>query len=362
MVFGKPADNELVYAKRVLGKQENRVAVPAALLTKVNRGPLAYLDRNVTGFTAGDVTELTRTLGKSVDEVAREKGRDVWKLLQPKGASKYADKNNVNYLLSRLTKLHVVRWLKLNPSKVDLKKYDLDDPGMVIKVKLRAAPGGKAETRTYKFGKEIYHDQEGKELKSVPAGGRNPPQRGVYCLADSGVFLARGEEYRAIKDIELRDRTLFRFAPSTVYRLSLEGPDNPKDPTQVITFEVKRDKEHETWITVKPKGFDTDSEKIIPFLINLANLKLTRFVKGPIKPEYGLGKSDKGRPQWTLRIEITQEDEDRPLVLTLGKQVGPDYYAQSSKHGSEVFLVPAVPFQPLFEKPPWTRYFTKPGP
>src|SRR5262249_4434336 len=91
VVFGKPADNELGYAKREVGKDENRVAVPVALLNKVNRGPLAYLDRNVTGFTADDVSEITRIHGKSVDEVAREKGRASWKLLQPKGTSKYAD-------------------------------------------------------------------------------------------------------------------------------------------------------------------------------------------------------------------------------------------------------------------------------
>src|SRR5262249_25235374 len=153
------------------------------------------------------------------------------------------------------------------------KKYDLDDPSMVLKVK-KVGPGEKVETRTFKFGKEIYYNQEGDEVKSVPAAGRTPPQKGVYCQAGSDVFLARAQEYRAIKDIELRDRTLFRFAPSTVSRLFLEGPDHPKAPTQTITFEVKHDKEKESWTTVKPKGFDTDPDKIMPFLTNLANLKL----------------------------------------------------------------------------------------
>jgi hypothetical protein len=364
LFFGDALDNNtLVYVKRVADGQTNRVKVPVALRNRVNEGPLSYLDRNLTGFTAKDVTGVVRTKGAETYEITREPKGTKWRLVRPKTSQKFADTGDASLLAGALTRLHIVRWVKVldtKPSRGNLREFGLDDPAMKLEVTFKDPVTEKKETRTYEFGKQVQYDKDGNIIPGGQAKGDKNPQPGVFGRVGRDIFLARAREYREIADAELRDRTVFQFSASAVTGLRLSGWHDPTKKDFLVDFYMVREKE-EWEVKEAPKGFDADPTKVYPLLGVLSNLRLTRFVKPDPKEDYGLGKQKGGRQDATLIFRITVRGRKEPYTLTLGKPQSKEfYYAQSDTLGSAVFLLPASQFAMLLkDKGSWIDYFQK---
>jgi hypothetical protein len=360
------ADKTLVYVKRILDGQTNQVVVPVALLNRVNEGPLTYLDRNLTGFTAPNVTDLVRTRGTETYEIARDPKENQWKLLRPKASGqRRADQANALLLVQTLTRLHVVRWVKIldaKPSPADLKPFGLDNPTLKVEVTFKSPATQKKETREFVFGKMVQFDKDGNVLPGGQSRGEKNPQPGVYGRVGSDVFLTRAREYRDLTDIELRDRTVFQFDPSAVTRLQLNGWHDSHKKDFLIEFEVVR-RQDEWDVKEAPKGFEADPAQVFPLLRVLATLKLTRFVKPSAKEDYGFGKDKNGKDNSTLTFRITLKGKKEPHTLILGRPQSKDfYYAKSDTLGDAVFLLPASQFAMLLkDKGSWIDFFQMKG-
>jgi hypothetical protein len=342
-------DNDLVYVKREVGGEVNRVAVPLALRDKVIRGPLSYLNRTLKPLPLAEVTGFELTRGKVVYQVSRVEKTGAWKFARAKGATTdaFADRENVSTLLATLSGLHVLRWENIGPARGELKKYGLDQPALQAEVTVKPKDG-KSETRLYAFGKEIEYE---------------PGTRGVYALAGGDVFLTNPAQVKTLQEIELRDRTVFSFSPAKVTEIKLEGWDNPAEKNQYIRLELKR--ADNAWkLTKGPEGFQIDEQSVEPLLGRLANLKLSRFVPGDAEAGFLLGTDKAGRYQGPVHITITVAGRKKPHELTIGKRLPaePLYHAQSDTLGKDVFLMPAGPVEPLLNRPnkaPWFSYFKR---
>ncbi len=348
LTFGKTA-KDLVYVKREAEGEVNRVAVPVALFKTVDRGPLAYLNRNLTPFRSTDVTRLLIDRGGRSIEVERDDKRATWNVVKPKveSANKAADLGNVTTLLGKLARLSVLKWVKVKPDEKDLKDYDLAKPPLTVRVTVKNAdPKLKPETRTFEFGKEVEYEKG---------------HKGVYAREKGSdlVFLADPALVHDLRDTELRDRTVLPFDTSTVTGVKIEGWNDPAKHDFTLKLELTRKGAGQPWQVAPngaPGGFKFDEEKVQPFLDLLAGLRLQRFVPGGVKKEYGLDKD-----QRILFVELTLEGRKKPYTLTIGKAKGKDegYYAESSALGNEVFLLPQGELSALLGTPPWISYFKK---
>jgi hypothetical protein len=362
LVFGNTA-REQVYVKRVVGKEANRVAVPADLLKKIDQSTLTYLDRNLTPFTVSQVTRMVLERRGRTFEV--EKKDKVWKLLNPKSsaATSNTDAANVNHLLTALVKMTVTKWVKVKPTKADRESFGLDKPPVRVVLTVKTHGKKKADQWEFAFGKEVTYDVN---RKGVYGRSKRPELDIVFFLDPSLVTLLR--------DLEIRDRTVFRFNPSEVTELRLEGPYDPRPakkggraPLRVLMYLPLERAQGESWQIMPkkkapkrpPEGFKLDPQKVDTVLWRLANLKLDRFLEKKLTkkqmPSYGLSP----KTRW-LYIQLTTGDKKKPLWLTIGKLRDDNFhYAQSSTLPGTVFLISQQEFAMLLGKPPWIEYFSK---
>jgi Domain of unknown function (DUF4340) len=342
------ATKEMVYVECQVDGEVNRVAVPAAVLTLVEKDPLTYLDRNLSSFDPAAVTSLTLTIGKDTYEASHEgTGRD-WKLKDPSINTK-ADAGHLNLLLGTLARMSVEQWVKVKPGPADLKKYGLDSPLLTAKIAARDEKTKKTQTWVYKFGETTKYD-DGKKT-------------GVYgqITGTDAVFLVNPRVTEILRETELRDRTVFPFKTADVTEIRIEGENDPVKRNYRLILPLKRDKDK--WVIVPnggaPAGFKFDEQKVRPFLNLLANLRLERFVKGAAKDA---GLEEKKR---TLFIELRIKGEKEPYRLTVGKPKQEEragfYYAQSSSLPKDIFLIPQPELNPLVGNPPWIAFFQKAG-
>jgi hypothetical protein len=345
--FGS-STKDLVYVSREADGEVNRVAVPASLLTQVEKGPLAYLDRNLAPFVPTAVARLvlkrgTETLEAGWDEKARQ-----WKLKGAKVNTK-ADAANVQRLLTALAQLNIEKWVKVKPTKDDLKQYGLEDPSLTATVTTgKGGKGQKVETFVFSFGNTTKLDDN---------------RTGVYGLVTGTdvVFAIDQRLARELGETELRDRTVFPYRPAEVTDLLIQGYNNAQSRDFRLTLHVKR-KPGQPWQAVKvPDGFKVDDQKVGDFLNQLAGLRLHRFVKPDAK---AAGLDDKDRTTLTVTVRVRGEDE--AYELRVGKADGkePYYFARSSSVGKDnAFLLSQADLSPLLgtaEAPrSWISFFKK---
>jgi hypothetical protein len=289
--------------------------------------------------------ELTRS--KDTFEATRdEKSPSEWKLKGP-DINTRADAFQVQRILSDLARMEVVKWVKVKPTKGDLKDFGLAEPSLAAKVTALKEPRSKkTETWVYTFGKTTKYE-DGKKT-------------GVYgqVTGTDVIFLIDSSLTATLRDTELRDRTVFPYRIANVTEIRIEGQDDPVKRNFPLTLHLKGEKNQ--WkIAPKgaPQGFQFDEQKV-PFFLNLlANLRLERFVKGEDK-NAGLAENDR-----TLFIEIHVKGEKKPYQLIIGKPKKDGaqsyYYAQSSSSPKDVFLIPQQDLSQLLGTPPWLTYFKK---
>jgi hypothetical protein len=324
-----------------------RVAVPVALLTLVEKDPLAYLDRNLSTFMPQEAVGLTLTIGKDTYNATQEGTGKEWKLKGPAINTK-ADAGHVNVLLGTLARMTVEQWVKIKPSAADLKNYGLASPSLTAKVTVNDPRTKKTKTWVFTFGDTAKYD-DGKKT-------------GVYAQVSGtdAVFFVNPRVTTVLRETELRDRTVFPHKTAAVTEIAIEGQNDPVKRNFLLILRLKREKDK--WIIAPsgaPVGFKFDEKKVEAFLSLLANLRLERFAKDAAK-EAGLDKDNR-----TLFIELRVEGEKEPYRLTVGKAKAEEresyYYAQSSSLPKDIFLIPQRELGALLANPPWIAFFQKAG-
>jgi hypothetical protein len=203
-------------------------------------------------------------------------------------------------------------------SDADLDKFGLKSPQVKVVLTVQDKDK-KTEDWIYLFGKEDKGEVYAKQGK----------QDLVYHVSTSVLKTLQGE---------LSDPTVFRFEPSKVKEIKVEGWK--KTQGLADTLNVIR-KDGQTWTVKSPLNFDLDDAQVNPFLADLSHLRAQRFIlrKGAAKPEYELDDNTR-----LLLVTLTLEGEKTPLTLAVGK-LDPNekaYYAQSSNLPGDVFLVPQL--------------------
>jgi hypothetical protein len=340
LTFGKK-DNNAVYVRRESGNDKAIVAVPATLLSKVDQGRLAYLDRTLPSFSENaDVAGLLLERGGQTFDIEKEKKDDktpgVWKLKQPKDlAGRTANAVNLDNIVAELRGLHTDKLVSDKASPAALEEYGLKSPALKATVKVKDKDGKKSEDWTYFFGKET------------------PDKAGRYAKESKSelIFVVKPSVVEVL-GAELQDPTVFHFDPDKVKSVKVVGWKEAVGYTFTLELEQKSPN---TWTAKSPADFRLDSEQAEAFTVDLSHLKATRFIgrQASAKPEYKLAPADR-----TLQIELTLEGEKSPLTLTIGaldaKEKG--YYAQSSTLPKDVFLIAQDQFEKLASG---FKYFSK---
>jgi hypothetical protein len=342
LVFAQPRGDR-VNARREADQQTTYVAVATPFFQTLQRPALAYLSRNLAGFTTQQVARVSITRSHEDYELTRQKDGRGWDLKGP-AASARADGSQVQHLLMMLTQLKIQQWVKVNPDVAELKLFGLHRPELQVIVTARRT-NGKAETWTFAFGKE---------------GKYGSGQAGVYCralLSEDGndrVFFVAPELLKALREVELRDRHIFELDPARVRRLAIEGLTGMKNDDLRVRLELERDGEGGWKVMASPQGFKLDEAAVDRFLQQLTGQALVRFLQGGNRGEYKLRKE-----KCTLYIELGLRGQEKAAWLMIGRQDDrqPYYYARCSRLPGEVFLLPQGTFGGLLTKPPWLRHF-----
>lgn len=366
LTFAKKEDKEkgtTVFVRREAADGTvSRVAVPASVLDKIlpPEGALAYLDPNLAPFLPSDVTKLelkspgqtfvtTREekekKAKAPAKGARDKAPEpdaTWVLLEPKNFKDrpHADAQQVELTLFALTGLSARRYVERVDAKTDLSVYGLTKPAVIATVTLKKKEGQKEPTtHVFQFGSD------------VPKAKGGP---GVYGIITAGsdlkdiVFVAPEHVVRTLKEVELRDRTVFKFDADKVKAIKLAIVE--KRETREPVFE-RKDK---GWAVKSGVGrFTLDSGRVEELVNELSALKAERYVgfAGPQK-QHELGAKA------PLKVEVLMDDGKTRYTLELGAAEGTThYFAQSNTLPGAVFTVPQARFKPILDN--GVSYFSK---
>lgn len=337
LAFGKE-ENDLVYARRDLGKDVVRVSLPNDLLGKVSVGKLNFLSKDLVKLPSDDkITKVVINRGSEVSELEKKDGK--WKITKPDNLKdRAADAFKVGSLLADLRFLPVERFVSEKASDSDMARFGLTAPP--IKVTLTATKAdGKPEEKAFLFG--VKDDKKENQYAK---------------LGDSDlIFLVRPDvPDRLEKMKDWTDPTVFDFAADKVTKIKFTGWSKGTTTGMPQVVELAR-KPKEPWTAEQPKDYALDGPKLEQLLTTLSKLKMIRLEvanQGALAA-HGLDTGKDG----ALQIEITVDGVDKPLTLTVGKLKEDDkgYYAMSSTLPRDVFLVPEGLFQDVLKDP---RYFS----
>jgi hypothetical protein len=362
LIFAAKADPEkkdIAYVKRLRGKESPiNLAIPEGLLGKVSEGRLAFLDKTLPSFTQFDeVTKivLIRPEDKIVLEFEKDPKDDkvgLWKIKEPADqAGRKADPFKVGMLIDMVRTLHTDRLISEKASDKDLDRYGLKPGDYQITLTLKK-PENKTEEKVYLFGRQ----NEKKDGRYAKQGERDL------------VFLVRPEVTEPVESSKVNsfvDTQVFNFPSGKVKAIKLSGWREAEKRTVTLNAELKEPKpgEPKVWMLTEENqkslpDFKLDDVKLKQFVNNLSRLTASRFLvfkKGP-KPDYKL--DDKTRD---LQIEMTMEDDKKPVTLTIGALVTDGdlkgYAAQCSALPGDVFLLPEGQFDKLLKD--GLKYFSK---
>jgi hypothetical protein len=350
LTFGKVA-GDVVYVKRKTADDKvSRVSVPASILDKVAppNGPLAFLDKIISPFLTTEVARLELKVSNGptfIVEREQEKDKDKvkdkdkkakdrllerpgWLLLEPKGSKdrRTADRDEVERVLFALTGMDARKWVqKVGPKGEELGDYGLKTPAVIATVTLKPEAGKKeGKVWTYYFSDEVKKKKE-----------KGP--EGFFAMVESGgdltgiVFVPDQSVVKALKDADLRDKTVFDFKADLAKEVRLKIKDGTLTHEPIFA----RKPSSKTW-EVKdksvPGNFILDSDRVEGLVEALSRLKADRFVSSK-----GGTKEHKLTDPEAVKIEILMEDGKTRYTLTVAPTGG--YYAEASTLPDAVFVV-----------------------
>jgi hypothetical protein len=343
-------DRGLVYVLREAADEKqpalllvkDKEGAKEGLVDRVTPGPLAYLDRKLPAIPMGPDTQakqVTLTRGGETFQLKSEKSGEVehWKFEAPKElAGRSADAYAVRDILFGLQRMQPLRVAAENPNDKQLEGFGFKPPQTEVTV-ITTTKDNKEEKHTYSFGKET------------------PDKAGIFARASGSdlVYVLPSITLTPLQG-ELQDKAIFSFDVEKVHALKISGWKNVTGITQTLDLERKS---KNSWVAKSPQGYEVEPTVAESFLHTLSNLKAIKFLRGGLKPEYGL---DAAKNPGILTIEIMVEGEKAPLSLTIGLPDAADkgYYAVTGATKDQALVVPEEPFKRVLEKP---VYFTRAG-
>ncbi len=340
LLFGR-IEKDQVFVKRTIDQKiVDKLAVPASILEKVtpDEGYLAFLEDELPSFDIDKVTKLELQRDGATFTVENKKANDkskeeTWQLVEPEDPVKIGlDEQKVQEVLTKLKSLSVKNWVEKVSKDTNLKPFNLQPPPLTVTLTLKKDKQGKeTETRVFKFG-----EKEGKKP-------------GAYALVSTTdiVFLTNPDTVKFLKDVELRDHTIFDFDADKVREVTLYGKQWDDKLLTSIKLNLKRESAKDAW-SVSPKLTFTFSQiRANQFVQKLANLDCQRFVelKGGLTAPYKYESK-----YIALNIELKLED-DETYTLKIGKKDEKEegFYAEASSLPGIVILLPEAEFGALVE-------------
>jgi hypothetical protein len=333
LVFGKK-DKDLVYVRRIVGKDQIDLAVPEVVLTQALRPELDYVDPTLPSFVFDAATKLRFNRGATVIELEREKDKAVptWKFTSPATLTgRLADPGKVAQVLNILSNLRADKMMTKKPSVNDLERWGLKPAKVEVGVWLVVDLEGKP--RTYQFGAD--------------APGGVFAKQGERDL----VFVTNKLVVEQLANEELQDLTIFRLDPTKLTEIQLTGwADVIGEPKTVVL--TKKDGK---WVTKSGADYEVNQQLVENFLLNTATTRADKIVVHKTGPT-PVHKLD--TKAGALEVTFVTEGEKEPVTLTLGgaDADGRSIYATSKQAAGDVFLVLKDRFASVRAKP---TYFKK---
>jgi hypothetical protein len=360
-------DGQWVFVERDWGGDKTWVKAPRSVLTEVEKGPLAYLDRTLPKFSpdafnpSENVTRLVVTHGGQASEVVREKGDGKWKIVQPASRKgREASAETVREVLEALNRIRALKVVALKATPAELKStYNLDPAPVRASVTVTAEEG-KDKKESASKDKKDKKDTKGTKDTTTEFlfGGAAAEKDSVYAkVSGKDTIYAVSNSTLTTLEKDLQDLTVLAFTPSDVESIKLTGWVR-RGKTETLDLERKG----EGWTIKGEASSKVKAHRVNTFLNDLHNgekgLKAERFVSYGTGPQAGQGL-DLKQPK-ALQIEIKLRGQKEPLQLLVGgEEAGKQaYYAVSKQvgQGKDVFTVPKGAFERVRED---IEYFEK---
>jgi hypothetical protein len=269
------------------------ILVASAFAAEVNKHLDDVRSRNFFSFKPEDARKIVIVKGGNTLELDRSKN-DNWTIAQPR--SYPADNDAVATFLRALGAAQIARFIDDNPT--DLGKYGLTNPSLAITLSSAADTPALAESQrseqanlraasseTMRFG----YNQPEADANGIYARTGEGPDNPVYSAATS-VFNTANKSFD-----DLRDKTVMKFDPATVSRLTFVG--GPVNETLARAAGGK-------WtISSEDKTAAAEAPVAQSFLDQLLNLKATKIAEDPMSDPKRFGMVSP-----TLTITLTGKD------------------------------------------------------
>lgn len=258
--------------------------------------------KQIFPFDEKEIAEIT--LHRGDQTVVLEKRDDTWFITRPIHTK--AEKYSVDAIARNVTTTEVNR--RFTPSDGKLSAYGLDDPKIVVTVKLKSGQRHRLAFGAEDFtgGNRYVRIDDRSEIALVPTY--------VFSSVDKSLF-------------DLRDKSLFDVERSAVKSLELETPRG--------RFALV--KQGDDWRLERPRVLPADSSEVSSILSKLTFARMTEVVVEEAEElkAYGLD-----HPTLVARLR-TEGGEEYELML--GKKADDHYYGKTNRRrlifkvGTDVF-------------------------
>jgi hypothetical protein len=279
-------------------------------------------DSRIVRFNSSDARRVE--IKHDSEDIALEKDKDTWQLLQPFSAE--ADNTKVTDLLNKLSDLQAHDKDILD--KDDPKKFGFDKPEAIVKITVEEESKSgetkekKTRTLTVRVGK---HDTDKKKL---------------YVMADDWPRINVVDDSLAPlvgrSALAYRGKRLFDFNAADVAKIDIDNQG------KIITLDrshAERGNEGAVWRLDSPVKAEADASRVDQLLADLGHLEAAEFVtekpkREDLEAQYGLGKAP-----LTVRIEFTDKKKPAKEVRVGKTRGGKGGYFARVGDGGPVFAI-----------------------
>ncbi|MBO0699711.1 MAG: DUF4340 domain-containing protein [Zavarzinella sp.] len=297
LLFGHKDVGDVVYARRIVGKDKADFFVPQDAYQLASRGRLEYIDASLKPFGADAVLKLTFTHGKEVFDLERpDDGKPAaqaaWKINGPERLKgRPADAGKIQELLNHLSFLRPTKVASDRVTEDVLNRLEVNPAAPRMKVTVTVKGQGE---RVFLFGGDA-----GTEKKTVYL---KPGDRDLVFEVDRTAF-------DLFQKADVQDTVVHRIDKAKVKAVKITGWQEVVGSPTPIVIERKDGK----WTLTSGGTYEVDPAKVDAFLNELTAPRAEQFVvykDGP-KPEHNLDVAKNA-----LRVEMVLEAGD-PVVMMI---------------------------------------------
>lgn len=297
LLFGHKDVGDVVYARRIVGKDKADFFVPQDAFQLASRGRLEYIDASLKPFGADAVLKLTFTHGKEVFDLERpDDGKPAaqaaWKINGPERLKgRPADAGKIQELLNHLSFLRPTKVASDRVTEDVLNRLEVNPAAPRMKVTVTVKGQGE---RVFLFGGDA-----GTEKKTVYL---KPGDQDLVFEVDRTAF-------DLFQKADVQDTVVHRIDKAKVKAVKITGWQEVVGSPTPIVIERKDGK----WTLTSGGTYEVDPAKVDAFLNDLTAPRAEQFVvykDGP-KPEHNLDVAKNA-----LRVEMVLESGD-PVVMII---------------------------------------------